>query len=605
MLKHSRTLPGRVLTLTLLLGIPALLSAQSPGRLQPDSLLASRLRDHVRYLASDELAGRRTGEAGCAAAASYIAQKFQNAGLVAVPGCDGYFYHYDYLAGVTLGERNWLAIRSPNGKEVRLAPGDRYNPFGFSDDGGADDDLVFAGYGITAKDENYDDYAGLDVRGRIVVVMRYSPDGTNPHGALARFATYASKVRTAHEHGAAALVIINPPLDPPVLLPVALDRNYTYAGLPTVFAFSTLFDDVRDPAGRTLAKVQQLTDSLRRPITFPMRGWKASVKVHVQMRHVNVADVIGMVPGNDPALRDQIIVIGGHYDHLGMGGEGSLDGGHEPAVHHGADDNASGSAGVMELARFFAAQHSNRRTLVFMCFSGEEEGLLGSAAFVGKPPFPLERVSTMVNMDMIGRLDTAKSLIVQGVGTSPWWKPMLDSNNAGHFILKMVEDGFGPSDHSSFYAKGIPVLFYFTGLHSDYHRPTDTWEKINYGGEADVLAGVAGMVQRIDAHTERPPFMKTQSSTRTSGGFKVYVGTIPDYAYEGKGLRLSGVSEGGPAQKGGLKEGDIIVRFGARQINNVYDYTDALGDARPKDRVEIEILRGEEKKTVTVELGSR
>lgn len=576
--------------------------AQDAPLRHEDSILVDRLREHVRFLAGDELAGRRPPEPGNARAAEYIAAAFREAGLEPLAGGDGYYHTFEYAAGLDLGGNNSLFITTP-GNPISLLPGDRYNPLGFSSNGNASGALVFVGYGITAKDENYDDYAGIDAAGKIVVMMRYSPDGDNPHGALARYASFAQKVRTAREHGAAAVIVINQPSESSKPIPVTLDRNFTNVGLPVVFAAHTVFNTANDPSGRTLAALQKHIDSARTPASFVMAKHSAVLSVELHQRRVRVPNVVGVVPGSDPRLRDEIIVIGGHFDHLGMGGEGSLHGSHEPAIHHGADDNASGTAGVMELARMFAAARTNRRTLVFMGFNGEEMGLLGSAAFMANPPIAAERIVTMINLDMIGRLDS--NLIVQGTGTSPWWNAMLNDYNAGRFPLKMVEDGFGPSDHSSFYAKNIPVLFFFTGLHSDYHRPSDTWEKVNYPGLGRVVNFVAGMARAIDARDERPPFTKTQSAARTSGGFKVYVGTIPDYGYDGKGLRLSGVAEGGPAQKAGLKEGDVIVRMGSREINNIYDYTDALGAFKPKERVDVVFLRGTERQTASVELGSR
>lgn len=575
-------------------------TAQVP--LAADSVLTARVREHVRYLSSDELAGRRTSEPGNEAAAAYIAARFKEFGLEPVPGGEGYLHRFDYLASVTAGPNNSLVVST--GHFVHsLMPGDHYNPLGFSDDGNVGGRLVFVGYGITSTEDKYDDYAGIDVKGKIVVAMRYSPDASNPHGALTRYSSFASKVRIAHEHGAAGIIFINQPTEPATLLPLQLDRSFTRSGLPAVYMESTLFSEVRDSSRRSLADLQRLIDTTRRPASFEMKRLEASISVDLVFHRANPANVVAMLPGTDPALRDEYIVIGGHFDHLGMGGEGSLDGGHEAAVHHGADDNASGAAGVVELARYYASTHANHRTLVFMTFNGEEEGLLGSAAFMAHSPIPAEKMVAMINMDMIGRLDT--SVIIQGMGTSPAWPQLVNEQNHDRFKLKLVDDGFGPSDHSSFYSKGIPVLFFFTGLHSDYHRPTDTWEKINYPGEAKVLSYVADVVNVIDARAERPAFTKTQSSARNSGGFRVYVGSIPDYGYEGKGLRLSGVSEGGPAQKAGLKEGDVIVRFGTKTINNIYDYTDALGAYKPKDKVEIEFLRGDARTLTTVELGSR
>jgi Zn-dependent M28 family amino/carboxypeptidase len=326
----------------------------------------------------------------------------------------------------------------------------------------------------------------------------------------------------------------------------------------------------------------------------------------VSVRRGQVPNVLGLIPGNDPALRDEWIVVGAHFDHLGTGGEGSLYGGKDPAIHHGADDNASGTAGVVTLARRFAAEGGNRRSLLFVGFNGEEEGLLGSASLIEEGVIPTGNVAAMINMDMIGRLDSNR-LIVEGMGTSPVWDSLVPAVNRDRFSLKLGRNGFGPSDHASFYAKDVPVLFFFTGMHRDYHRPSDTWEKLNYDGEARIVGLVGDLIHAIDARPARPPFTKVPDSVsgKANMGFRVYVGTIPDYAYEGKGLRLSGVAEGGPAQKGGLKEGDIITRVASKEVNNIYDYTYVLGELKPKQSVEIEFLRGGSPMKTTVIVGSR
>jgi len=589
------------------------LGAQVVPASRADSARVEQLREWVRYLAGDELAGRRTGREGNLDAAKFIAARFVEFGIMPLPKSKGFFHHFDYLAGIEVGSGNALVIEKDtnallgkrNVNKPLLIQGRDFNPLGFSDAGSASGEMVFAGYGISARDLGYDDYAGIDVKGKIVVVMRYSPDGSNPHGELARHGALSRKVAVARDNGAAGLIIINPPLDTAVLMKTTLDRSFTNAGLPVVFALSSAFEIFRDPTGRTFAQVQEAIDRDRKPSSFLLRQSRATMTVDITLKRASVPNVIGVLPGTDPKLRDEIIVVGGHFDHLGDGGEGSLHGGHEPAIHHGADDNASGTAGVIALAEEFARRRDNRRTILFMGFNGEEEGLLGSSAMVADPPFALDKVVAMINMDMIGRLDSS-TLIVQGTGTSPWWKEMLPRVNQGRFTLKMVEDGFGPSDHSSFYGKGIPVLFFFTGLHADYHRPSDTWEKVNYAGEARLLDYVADMMRAIDARDDRPPFTKTQSTTQGGGTtFKVYVGTIPDYAFDGKGLRLTGVAEGGPAQKGGLKEGDIIIRMGTKQINNIYDYTYALSEFKPKEKVEVEFLRAQEKMKTMVEMGSR
>jgi hypothetical protein len=307
-----------------------------------------------------------------------------------------------------------------------------------------------------------------------------------------------------------------------------------------------------------------------------------------------------MIEGSDPVLKNEVIIIGAHYDHLGRGGEGS--GSLAPTsgeIHHGADDNASGTAGVLELARLFNAQKP-KRTIVFMAFSGEEEGLLGSNYYVNHPLLPLANTVAMINMDMIGRMKDQR-LIIGGVGTAKEWRDTISADADKAFQLTLNEDGFGPSDHSSFYAKQIPVLFFWTGTHNDYHKPSDTSDKIDYADEARILEMVARIINRLDSADKRLTYTiaKSDPAPRT-GGFRVYLGTIPNYSDSNDGLLLDGVRENSPAAKAGLKAGDKIVKIGDHHIRNVYDYTAALGEMKAGQEYVFVVKRGAEQVSLKV-----
>jgi len=299
--------------------------------------------------------------------------------------------------------------------------------------------------------------------------------------------------------------------------------------------------------------------------------------------------------------------MGAHFDHLGMGETGSLYRGSEPQIHNGADDNASGTTGVLELAEKFGNEKDNlKRSILFVTFSGEELGLLGSSYFVNNTPLPVSGMSTMINMDMIGRLNDKQELIVYGTGTAKEWKALLDSLNSYNLTLAFHEDGYGPSDHSSFYAKGIPVLFFFTGTHQDYHRPSDDADKINNRGEAKILNYIYDIAYKINTAEEKPEYVNVpRKETGTTGGWKVYVGTIPDYAANVEGFKISGVNEGSPAQKGGIQAGDIMISFGGKKITNIYDYVYALKEHVPGDVVEVTVKRDDKEINLSVELGAR
>jgi hypothetical protein len=380
---------------------------------------------------------------------------------------------------------------------------------------------------------------------------------------------------------------------------------------------------------------------VQKSVSSPLRQVALSIKTDILRLERPSANVIGILEGTDPKLKEEAIIIGAHYDHLGHGGEGSL-APREGEVHHGADDNASGVAGVLELARMFSKKGARqdtgaiarpRRTLIFIAFSGEEEGLLGSNFYVNHPVWPLAQTVAMINMDMIGRMKE-KSLIVGGMGTAQEWRawvkednqggpllssvsekssgnnaaPVPDSKAVAHvvpsttealssdvFKLTLNEDGYGPSDHSSFYAKQVPVLFFWTGTHADYHKPSDTADKINYEDEARILRFVSTVLHSIDASDRRPTYAVAKSeSAGRSTGFRVYLGTIPNYAETGEGLKLDGVRDHSPAAAAGLKAGDLVVKLAGRDIRNVYDYTYALGEMKAGQEYEVEVLRGTE-----------
>lgn len=668
-----RRLTGYLLLVTVL---AATALAQKPvQQLKPS---AERLRETVTYLASDALEGRRTGSPGANDAAHYIAGEFQRLGLQ--PGSPvvrgsrlkgellaRFQQRFPYVAEVGLGKGNVVSVRS-NAKDtpIDLRAGEDWMPLGFSSNARIESTAaVFVSFGIVAGDLKRDDYADLNVRDKIAIALTGTPDGDNPHGQFARYEDPRWKVAAAKDKGAKALILLSQEekFSDETLARLRYD-NAGEAGLPVIvlakpaamrllqsLARATYDVGKLDcgaekkmadgstviPCGKiTLVKhadggmVAELPDGTKAPIgpngqysvnkfygpnEFERFSWTLTVDVNRQ--EVAASNVIGILDGFDPQLKSEAIVIGAHYDHLGHGGEGSL-APRSGEVHHGADDNASGVAGLLELARIFSSQQPKpRRTIVFIAFSGEEEGLLGSNYYVNHPVVPLAKVTAMINMDMIGRLKDNK-LIVGGVGTAPEWRGWLASANPPvgmtavmrrpgslddrsedlikDLNLTLNEDGFGPSDHSSFYAKQIPVLFFFTGSHEDYHKPSDTADKINYEGEARIVALVGRMVQEVDRNDKRPSYAvaKRDSSGRAMG-FKVYLGTIPNYAETNDGLLLDGVRDDSPAAKAGLKAGDKIVKLAGREVRNVYDYTYALGEMKAGQEYEVEIMRGGER----------
>ena len=586
----------------LLVAIGVFAQQQSSTKLEPD---AAKLRQHISYLASDALDGRRTGTVGASDAAHYVAGEFLRLGLrpaghVATRKLSQtmaqYLQPFPYVAGVQLGTKNVLTM---SGKSYRV--GEDWMPIGFSATSTVQNlPVVFAGYGITAADVKHDDYADKKVAGNVALVLSGTPDGDNPHGQFARYEGVRWKAVAARNAGAKALILISREtnLKDDRLAKLAYDNSAGDAGLPVIVISQQVIGGADTFAHLDAIAKQPSPQSDATKLT-------ANLTVDLIRREVPAYNVIGILDGSDPSLKNETIIIGAHYDHLGRGGEGSL-APREGDIHHGADDNASGVAGVLELARILTSQRPRpRRTLVFMAFSGEEEGLLGSNYYVNHPALPLTNTVAMINMDMIGRMKDHK-LIVGGVGTAKEWRDLLNgsigqpsSTSAMNpaFDLTLQEDGYGPSDHSSFYAKQVPVLFFWTGTHNDYHKPSDTFDKINYTDEARILSLVAEIVRRLDHADKRIAYTvaKSDSPTGRSTGFRVYLGTIPNYADTNDGLLLDGVREDSPAAKAGLKAGDRVVKIGEHQIKNVYDYTYALGEMKAGEEYVLEVMRAGEK----------
>lgn len=607
---------------------------------------AERLREHVTYLASDKLQGRRTGTVGANLAAEYIAREFSRYGLRRSIGRDlpgmsrleadspkRYMQEFPYVAGVEMGKGNKLSFLHPDASATDVPVLEDWMPLGFSTNSRIEKlPAVFVGYGITAAELKHDDYSGVDVAGKIAIAFVGTPDGDNPHGQFTRYEGPRWKAIAAKNAGAKALILISQQeqfTDEP-LSRLRYDNSGGDSGLPVVIVSSrTLIPDL------TTASLASTLASLKKG-TMPQVKVNALITLatDVVRRDESAWNVIGILDGSDPTLKNEAIIIGAHYDHLGHGGSGSL-ATREGEIHHGADDNASGTAGVIELARLFTdGRPKPRRTIVFIAFSGEEEGLLGSNYYVNHPIVPLADTVAMINMDMIGRMKD-KSLIVGGVGTAEGWRsmvearneldsmtvtasadsgrntttisfptvvasngrPIVTSDNTKQFFLTLNEDGFGPSDHSSFYIKKIPVLFFWTGTHEDYHKPSDTAEKINYEGEVSILNLVTGLVHDIDSNDKRPTYTvaKTEAPAGRTGGFRVYLGTIPNYADANDGLLLDGVRDDSPAAKAGLKAGDKVVKLAGRDLRNVYDYTAALGEMKAGQEYEVEVLRAGER----------
>ena len=375
--------------------------------------------------------------------------------------------------------------------------------------------------------------------------MRYSPTGDNPHTDYGKFLPLRYKTLMAREKGAKALLVVTGSADDSTdeLIALKYDNSFSSSGIPVVSISRAVADSWLQNVNTSVDSLQSRINSSKQPFSINIPNLILSLSSDIFEIKDTTANVVGLLQVTD-TTNAEYLVIGAHYDHLGWGGEGSgslAPDKHE--IHNGADDNASGTGGIIELARMLSAQRGAlRRNVIFISFSGEEEGLFGSAYYVKHPPMKLNNAITMINLDMVGRLKD-KTLTVQGTGTSSRWDSVLTQYNSDStFVLKFVKDGFGPSDHSSFYGANIPVLFFFTGIHEDYHKPSDHADKINYSGESLVIHYVKNVAIDIDDHPGRPDYLKTQtlpSAGNESRGFRVYVGTVPDYSETTTGMKIT------------------------------------------------------------------
>jgi aminopeptidase YwaD len=595
------------LYLNSLVAIPA----ARPVAEQASDLSASRYLDHVKYLASDELKGRGDGSPELNKAADYIAAQFRRLGLHPMGGDNTYFQKFELTTGAQIGSQNQLEL---NGTQLKI--NDEFVPIAFSNTAQASGPLVFAGYGITAPEYHYDDYQGIDAHGKIVVVLRHEPQESDPKSPFdgtnfTRHASFIDKGINAKQHGAAGIIFITDlNHDNEEVGPATRTAETDDIGIPAVHAKREAFLNVFKQSGKDIAGIQKKIDMDLKPESFELPSVHVALNTEIIRTRKTVENVIGALPGSDPALKDEWVVVGAHYDHLGLGDRNSLAPSQIGQIHHGADDNASGTAGVMELARLAAKNKQEwKRSVLFITFAGEELGLFGSSDFVNHPTIPLNNIVAMINMDMIGRLNNDR-LFVGGVGTSPQFKPWLEElNKPVHLELDYSDSGYGASDHMSFNAKKIPVLFFFSGLHTDYHKPSDTADKINANGAVKVLGLVYATMDKLSSNAGRLEYTEVrqpqQPASGGGGGYGPYFGSVPDFRDDLKGVLFADVQNNSPAAKAGLKQGDLMTAFDGKPIQNLYDFTYALRAKKPGDIVEVVVKRNGEDVKVNVTLEAR
>jgi len=585
---------------------------------------AQRYLEDVKALSAPAMEGRGAGTKGIERASHLIEERYKSLGLEPA-GTHGYLQPFTVITGAELKGKNTFHVQlgyGHHGARTELKLNQDFVPFSFSASGTVTGSVVFAGYGASAPEFGYDDYAGLDVKDKIVVLLRNEPSGFaaksgspgSPGTGLTQHSQLVTKAINARNHGAKAVVLVNGQLEhgeEDLLTRFGSVSGPVDSGIVLVQLKNAEADKWFQAAGKSLATAQEQINTATRPASFAFPdNLRLSLNIGVEHTHATVSNVLAYLPGQS----DEYIILGAHYDHLGRGNFDSLAPAQVGQIHPGADDNASGTAGVLELARRFASMKDKlRRGILFINFAGEELGLLGSAEWVNHPTRPLDKAVAMLNMDMIGRIQGDK-VFIGGVGTGSTLKAALDRAQPqmnAPLNIEYSAGGYASSDHTSFVTKKIPVLFFFSGLHSDYHKPSDTWDKINSDAAVRLLALVSGVTEQLAAAPDRPEFKVVKEETPAAassgggGGYGPYFGSIPDFGQIENGVKFSDVKPGSPAEKAGLKAGDILVQFGDKPIHNLYDFTDALRRSKIGDVVEVQVLRGGKPITAKVTLEQR
>ena len=584
----------------------ATLSAQTPA-----PATAAATRAYVETLASEKFAGREAGSTGERQAGDYIAAQLARIGARPLPGRQDMFMSFEFTAGSRDGGSQLVM-----GNQRFTAPDDVV-ALSFSDDTTVSAPVVFAGYGIVVPESQnfgYDSYATLDVKDKAVVVFRYFPEDADKEtkSILARYSDLRYKALAARQRGAKALLVVTGPRSPNAgqTVPITFDTALAGSGISAASvsgkAAAALF------GSRSLESVQKEFDTGNpHAAGFALDGVTVELATKLVREKRTARNVVAYLPATSPVagVDKPWIAIGAHYDHLGLGRNGnSLATGSDAGKPHvGADDNASGSAAVLAVAEGVARQKVRRRNLAVALWSAEELGLIGSSAFVNAPPISVNEIAAYLNFDMVGRMQDNK-LAVQATGSSATWASLVErANVAAGFNLALQPDPYQPTDVATFNQASVPSLNFTTGAHLDYHKPSDTADKINYE-DLDRIAQFATVIAtRLLESEQAPQFVKVEQSSQTANrtGVRVFTGTVPDYAADAKGLLLGGVIGGGPAEQAGLQKGDVIVEIAGQTIANIYDYTYALELLKIGEPVKVVYMRGTERRETTLTPAAR
>lgn len=556
---------------------------------------------HVDFLASDSLMGRQPGTPYDRVAAKYIKDFFELNGLELLNNTGYQFLEFiDYQ---DVGKGNSLRINNQD-----LVLGEDYSVFSFSASDSVSSTAVFVGYGLSILSDTltWDDYGLANTADKWVVILRGHPFGSSINDKLERVSSDKHKVMLAKDNGAVGVILVSGKKYASDDKLISTKQKNFDAGIPSIHVKRNVLDIILEPTGWNTDKLENRFLALKQTNSFII-GANLSARTSVETKKKNTQNVVGMVTGSDPLLRHQYVVIGAHYDHLGMGGKGSSSRMPDTlAIHNGADDNASGVSSVLEIAQKLMFDKP-RRSVVVVAFAAEEMGLLGSKFFIENPLIPRDSIVAMINIDMLGRLNEEKELQVGGVKTSIEFEELLNTVNASYnFQLALSPEGYGPSDHASFYAQDIPVLFFSTGAHTDYHTPNDKVSLINFDGMQLSTSYIYDVVSEITNASVKPTFTESGPKTSTfshGNELKVRFGIMPDVGGSGNnGLRVLAATENLPAAVAGILKNDVITAINGNKIKHIQDYMYRLQELTPGMVVSVEVKRNDTTKVFLLQL---
>ena len=554
----------------------------------------SNVLNHIKFLSSDEMEGRYPGSEGSTKSADYIAENFNKAGLYPF-NSDNFYQKFEFKSGISLSGKNSITINNN-----RFKVEEDYIPVQFSESGNFKGQIIFTGYGLKVDELNWNDYKDIDVEGKWVLMFRGSPEGYNPHSKFGDNISIRKKTLAAKDLGALGVLLINQEKSEP-LIDLTFDYNSKPIGIPVL---NISYDILKVLSNEDFESIKKEIDKNEKQKSFLLES-ELEASIDIKIETVSISNVVGVLRKEQNKTNNNYIVIGAHFDHLGYGsrGSGSLAPG-KNIIHNGADDNASGTAVLIDLAyKFSKLKKKLNNDIIFVAFNAEEQGLLGSKFFVDNIGNDINNIKTMINLDMIGRMKN-NQLTIGGIGTAEVFGKIVDNANKNIDIdISKSASGQGPSDHSSFYNKNIPVLFFHTGGHDDYHKPSDDWTKINVEGINRINNLIFNVVYNVDSNQNPPVFKATTNPpAQRRMSFSVTFGIMPNYGDSSQGLKVDAVRENGPAYSAGMQDGDIIVKINNKDVSDIYEYMARLGELKPGDIAKVQVLRNNKNIMLEIQL---